>query len=246
MSETVVNEVEEAEEAEDEGTNEEDADQGEGNGEATEPELIAQLVSPHGLTPEQVERRFASVKKSWGTYKASVERNLDFLEQGRLTECPMCKEDHPGYIDLHDAGKYPEEVSTVVLQFLGFATEIAYKEDPDTGTCQRCDGEGIVATGSKVKTAKKKLCPACKGFGFQPPPGEDPLVAPISVAPLQPVTETAVPVNTDNVDPWGEPRILPDGRDNPNFQKMPQFKIPVQPWGQTAGLGATHPVADVA
>ena len=35
-----------------------------------------------------------------------------------------------------------------------------------------------------------------------------------------------------------EPRILPDGRQNPNFGKWPQYKIQVAPYGVTAGLNA--------
>jgi hypothetical protein len=45
----------------------------------------------------------------------------------------------------------------------------------------------------------------------------------------------------DEVDEWDEPRILPDGRENPNFGKMPNRKIPVEPWGVTAGLNAMSP-----
>jgi hypothetical protein len=41
-----------------------------------------------------------------------------------------------------------------------------------------------------------------------------------------------------DVDEWQEPRILPDGRENPNYGMMPHRKMLVEPWGVTAGLRA--------
>ena len=48
---------------------------------------------------------------------------------------------------------------------------------------------------------------------------------------------TAVGDQAD-VDEWGEPMILPDGRENPNYGRMPHRKILVEPYGMTANLRA--------
>ena len=40
------------------------------------------------------------------------------------------------------------------------------------------------------------------------------------------------------MDEWGEPMILPDGRENPNYGRMPHRKMLVEPYGVTANLRA--------
>lgn len=190
-----------------------------------------------GLTPEEAERAFRKIESSFRTYAASVERNHPSFESD-LIPCLLCPPNHPGFLNVHDAGRVPREVVDAVQAFLGFAREIDYAPAPDTRTCGTCNGEGKVASGSHVPEHRTRVCPVCNGFGYEPPPssmrnGE------FGIVPSEPAIAAAVPSGPPaDVDEWGEPRILPDGRANPNFGRMPAHKIAVEPWGATAGLVA--------
>jgi hypothetical protein len=210
------------------------------SGDVEEPEDAAPEPPFVGITPEEVEKRFKSVGRSWDTYSRAVEMQLDFTRD-LFKDCPMCfaSQVH-GYVDMRDAGKFPDPLKNLILEFLGISTERDYKQDDQITTCPRCDGEGLLATGSHVHSASVILCPTCEGYGCSPPPKQDKLTAPVPAPSIAPITETVQPLNTEDVDGFGEPRILPDGRPNPNHGKMPQFKVQVPPWGVTAGLTAQH------
>jgi hypothetical protein len=72
-------------------------------------------------------------------------------------------------------------------------------------------------------------CLRCKGQGFvgdaELPSIEAP---PASNGEVEFPDETQ-PAITADVDPNGSPRYLPDGQENPNFGKWPQFKDPTLP-----------------
>src|SRR6185503_4711800 len=107
-------------------------------------------------------------------------------------------------------------------------------------------GKGKVATGSSVPNFTSLICPECGGRGFYPPSvggtsGQGD-TASIAGAP-PPVLEQA---DQPEVDAWGDPRVLPDGRENPNFGRMPQYKVPIEPYGRTAGLTALDAPAEAA
>jgi hypothetical protein len=124
------------------------------------------------------------------------------------------------------------------MRFLGFATEQDYEASTIVRACAQCVGKGKVTTGSTVAGHETVTCPSCKGYGYVPPPTAAGTVAgsaevvPFAPAPLEPVGEQP------DVDEWQEPRILPDGRENPNYGMMPHRKMLVEPWGVTAGLRA--------
>lgn len=190
-----------------------------------------------GLSPEEAEKAFRKIEASYKTYAASVERNHPSFESD-LIPCLLCPPSHPGFLNVHDAGRVPKEVSDAVQTFLGFAREISYQPAPDTRECGTCAGEGKVSSGSHVPEHRTRTCPTCNGFGYEPPPGftrtngtPDGLDVAAAILPgiITPAGDT---------DEWGEPRILPDGRANPNYGRMPAHKIAVDPWGATAGLSA--------
>jgi len=213
-----------------------------GEPEQDEPEAVQEAPQEPlvgGLTPEEIEKRFKAAQRSWDTYERAIDRELDFTRE-ILKDCPMCFTGPRGFVNLNDAGKQPDPLKNLILEFIGISTEKTYKQDDQIQTCPRCDGEGKLATGSKVASAKTILCPTCKGYGCSPPPEGDVMATPTTVQPLAPVTEISVPLVTADVDEFQEPRILPDGRPNPNFGKFPQHKVPVAPWGVTAGLTAQH------
>ena len=189
------------------------------------------------VTPEQAEKAFQKIAQSFRTYERSVANNHPGYE-AEVIRCLLCPDAHPGFLNVNDAGRVPKDVSDAVQVFLGFAREISYEPAPDTRTCGTCNGEGKVASGSHVPEHKVRTCPTCNGFGYEPPPGAGrnghaPLAAPVEMA-----SGAVPPVLPADVDEWGEPRILPDGRANPNFGRMPIHKVAVEPWGITAGLVA--------
>src|SRR5205823_5221567 len=98
------------------------------------------------------------------------------------------------------------------------------------------DGEGKTATGSRVSGNDWRICPKCHGFGYTPPPEQGTNGAGAASEFHAPVGEHASPLEEPDNDVAGEPRLLPDGRVNPNYGKWPQYKVLVQPWGVTAGL----------
>lgn len=201
-----------------------------------EPEAEAEPVAP-GLTPEEIEKRYAKAEKATVAYAKRIGDALGELAD-ELTPCPLCPDVHKGFVNIADAGRVPEQVKDVVMLFLGFATAEQFAASQDHRQCSACEGLGKVKSGSRVAQWEALTCPACKGYGFVPPPGSE--RAPVDIG------GTVLPLHAPDApagggadrDPSGEPRLLPDGRENPNFGKWPQFKVAVPPWGATAGLVA--------
>ena len=161
-----------------------------------------------------------------------------FGEQANeLLPCPLCGDTlWPGFVHLGDAGRAPNDTKNATMQFLGYARELDYKQAPSVRPCPTCDAEGKVATGSHVPEHKTIVCPDCKGYGYAPPPGAQ--ATSTNGANITVTGPTMVPSGngSPDTDPWGDPKLLPDGRENPNYGKMPQYKILIDPWGVTAGL----------
>jgi hypothetical protein len=174
----------------------------------------------------EVKRYFTALGKIW------EEQAVD------LIPCPLCPDLHKGLVNKYDAGKVPEEITNAVQIFLGFAREQDYEPDPEVATCPTCKGRGFTKTGSQVTNNEKHTCKKCNGFGYFPPPvisGNGHAAVDVLHAPAG---ETLSPLDNPDVDLAGEPRVLPDGRMNPNFGLWPQYKVKVPPYGETAGLTA--------
>lgn len=189
------------------------------------------------LTPEALEKRAKRIETSFKTYTKAVERNYEDEFQ-YLAECPLCPDNHKGYVDLRSAGYVPQEVQDAVRMYFGVMREQDYAHSPTMHTCPDCEGKGKVATGSTVPEFVTVQCQRCGARGFigdQLPefPVNGQVTGPTVYQPERPATQAY-----DETDEWDEPRILPDGRENPNFGKMPNRKIAVEPWGTTAGLNA--------
>lgn len=178
------------------------------------------------------------LKKSERAFQTYTKKIGEVMEEDALNliECPCCPPMHKGYVDVRDAGKLPDEVVSVVMEFVGLARATELHADPDVATCARCGGEGRTATGSNVPGNEARTCGHCKGFGYYPPPEP---AAP-SNGHLSdfhyPAGEAPLPDVEPERDAWGEAKLLPDGRQNPNYGRMPQFKVAVPPWGITANL----------
>lgn len=205
--------------------------------ELEQPAAPPELAPHHGPTQQEVERAFKQVETAATAYAKKVAAALP-ADAFALSPCPLCADHIPAFVDLDIAGRLPEDVKQATLIYLGFAREQEYEPDPSTEQCRVCKGKGKTSTGSKVATNDTRRCANCNGYGYYPPPGSDVASAAPADPDHMPVGEQGGPISLDEVDPTGEPRILPDGRPNPNYMKWPQGKVLVQPWGVTAGLRA--------
>lgn len=210
--------------------------------EAEAPQEPVAAEPQSGATPEEWEQRAQKLERRAATYTRGVSEIMgdDALD---LIPCPCCSMTiHPMFVSKHDAGRYPEDVKAAVLTFLGFAQEQEYEQDQEVDTCTKCKGKGFTKTGSQVEGNKRRKCRHCKGFGYFPPPGESEQREATVADFHYPADEAPQPLASDQVDIAGEPRYLPDGRENPNFGLWPQYKVEVPPWGVTAGLTAQDTV----
>lgn len=193
-----------------------------------------------GASEAEWEARFKKAGQRFDTYQRAI---FGIFEEAAhdLVQCPLCLQ-VPGFVDKNAAGRVPEEQAALVKTFLGISRPIEYPHSSQHRTCGECEGLGKVTTGSRVPGKETVGCAACSGAGFigpqttvAPANGH---VEPVAVAALEDLGTGA----RDDVDEWNEPRILPDGRENPNFGRMPHRKIQVEPWGTTAGLTAQDAV----
>lgn len=233
--ETPESEQEETGLGDDEATGAEEADADENGAQAVAPPAA---TAADGMSQEQGQKIANERSKAWERFKqATIEK---WLEEGaHLRDCPLCFDSHKGLVDVRDAGMYPKEITDSVMAFLGLAREQDYKQSSSHTPCSFCDANGKVATGSHVPEFTTVTCPECKGYGYTPPPSSGATVTPIGAAPSAPQIGVPDDIQTGEVDNWGELRILPDGRPNPNFGKQPSFKVLVEPYGVTASLTAT-------
>jgi hypothetical protein len=203
-----------------------------------EPEPQPELASADDIA---WEARFRKIEQSFNTYSRAVERQLaddatDFIR------CPLCLGATPGFVNRHAAGRIPAEQADVVKTFLGLARPVDYPSSSQHRKCDSCQGLGKVATGSQVPGKEIIMCGVCSGNGFV---GPAPLAPAAASNGSEGVTGPTVygdePAPADR-DEWDQPRLLPNGHDNPNFGRMPNHWIQVEPWGDTRGLTAQDAV----
>ena len=137
-----------------------------------------------------------------------------------LVPCELCMPEIPGFHFDLSIMQPMDDTQARLISILKTPGAPEYVAAPDVRRCEACKGYGKGQTGSLVPGQETKVCTACAGFGFVPPPGST------TGAPDTSVIHTGNPdpgVQEDS-DPWGSPRILPDGQINPNYGKMPQYK----------------------
>jgi len=197
--------------------------------------LPVEETEPQELSEKEREAQFKKADRAVATYASKI-GDIYGDEAVNLIECPLCPPMHKGFLDGRDAGRVPDEVRAATLYFLGIATEVEYEASPQHRLCATCKGLGQVKSGSFVPQWETLTCPACNGCGFTPPPGGAVAAAAPEAGMIAPPTDNGAAPEPGEVDPTGERRLLPDGRQNPNWMKWPQGKILVPPWGITAGL----------
>lgn len=197
----------------DDGANDgDDAGQTDGAGTAKEP------AAPAAITEAEAEAIFSSLERQKASNSREVQKRAKSMWDD-LVPCPCCSTAGPvaGFI----FPVLPEPAQTMrrqsVALALGAEAPVEYLPDPDTETCERCQGKGMMTTGSDVEGQKVRVCTGCNSQGWrlktalvQPPPA---MPQPVPNLVAVPPANGTVPVT----DPWG--RTL----GHPHFGMSPEL-----------------------
>jgi hypothetical protein len=174
-------------------------------------------------TPEELEAQRTKLQRSATTWRNRVSDVLGEDAQ-LLVACELCEPDIPGFHFPADVMRPYDDQHARLIAVLRDQVGPDYPEASDVARCETCAGYGNVRTGSRVAGRETKTCATCVGYGYVPPPSLDRNgPAPAGQSPELVAVGTS-PGLQDDADAWGSPRLLPDGRDNPNYGKMPQYK----------------------
>lgn len=197
-----------------------------------------------GATQEEWEARFSKSEQRFKTYERAV---FGIFEDDAhdLIDCPLCLGPVRGFIDKNALGHFPPEQVALVKQVIGITAEMEYPASSKYHTCTECDGTGRVTTGSKVAGQENIGCGECNERGWI---GPEVAVAATNGHVENTATNANPPappsdLSTPDPDEFNQPRVLPDGRLNPNYGRRPNFWIEVPPWGSTQGLTAQDAVS---
>lgn len=189
-----------------------------------------QTTPPPGISYEQLEQMRKKLDTSANTWRRRVEELLgeDFE---MLTPCELCSFDIPGF---HWPAELQQPISETHERLLNVLRQPAapeYRDATQVRQCVDCAGWGKVKSGSRLASHETVTCPSCKGYGYTPPPV--PTSSGNGYAEAVQIEGGGVGGDQDeppaDADIWGSPRILPDGQENPNYGKMPQYKNPTLP-----------------
>lgn len=194
----------------------------------SEPEIAPELAQPEPQpAADESDQRIIDSQKKWTNYEKAI-RGIWGEYESNLLECPLCFTSHKGLIDLNDSGQYPEEILAAITEYARGSAQANYRAATQVRECPDCAGWGKVKSGSHVAAHETVTCPACKGYGYVPPPV--PSSSGNGYAEAAQIEGAGVGATPDEAEPqtdadiWGSPRLLPDGQENPNYGKMPQYK----------------------
>jgi hypothetical protein len=196
--------------------------------EEPEPEQPEAPPAPEGMSIEELEKVRTKLDTSANTWRRRV-NDLLGDEADMLVACELCDPLLPGFHFPAELEAPRDELHARLLDVLRAPAAPEYRPDPFTVECGTCGGWGKTLTKGHVAGKTERVCPTCKGLGFQSPdtPAADPSNgATANVAFDLPNEE---PLVSDGTDVWGSPKLLPDGQENPNYGKMPQYKNPTLP-----------------
>lgn len=174
---------------------------------------------------EEKRRKLASSATTWRNRVSAVLGE----EAQFLVPCELCEPDIPGFHFPAEVMVPADETHARLLDVLRSPAAPEYKAAVDVHRCDKCDGWGSVKTGSQKAGQDVKACSECMGFGFYPPPGGQYAATGAASTGAGFVPSPDGPMVVEDADPWGSPRLLADGQENPNYGKMPQFKNPALP-----------------
>ena len=192
----------------------------------------AEAVSPNVEMQEMWDKRWKTHERLSNAYFKKIE-DLWGDDAVKLTRWMIGPNSPYGYISEVDVGRLPDDFKQGLETVLGTVREQDYEPDPSAVECSTCRGKGKTKLPTSVAGKETRTCPTCNGAGYLEHGGPsangatEGLTAPaLSLA-------VAPDIQHGEVDEWGEPRILPDQRPNPNFGKLPQHKVTVEPYGIT-------------
>jgi hypothetical protein len=201
--------------------------------EETEPEQPPAEPEPEP-EPEQGYSE-ADLEKMRGSLEKEATRHANRVSEimgemaNTLVSCELCDETTPGFHWPAEMVPPSDDLRGRLFAVLRNPAEAPLRESPHTETCPDCDGWGKVLSGSLVADNKRIVCPTCKGLGYKPKGGQFVENTSGATVHTMPVAAPDVDVPPADADPFGSPRLLDDGQENPNYGKMPQFKNPELP-----------------
>ena len=222
--------VEQAEEeppAPEEPVVDDDPDQDEGVDDA-EP-AAAEPPPAQGLSIEELEKVRGQLDRSATTWRNRVSQLLG-EEALMLVPCELCDPLLPGFHFPAEVESPRDDLHARLLDVLRAPAAPEYQPDPFTLECTTCRGLGKTLTKSHVPGKGERVCPTCGGDGFKIQGGGPAAQSPNGNAEeVQYNLPSEEPLVADGADVWGSPKLLPDGMENPNYGKMPQYKNPTLP-----------------
>ena len=202
----------------------EEEEQGEGGDEGEQDDSPPPEPSSYARTQEQDKKLAAETKRHTSRISEIIGE-----EATELLTCPVCDPDLQGFMYEEQILRADTPVREAVRAALTPTNTVEYEQDPTTAECPTCLGEGRTRTGSRNPRYELTDCSRCKGYGYVPPPGalQNGTVSHDDTRELVPVGGPE-PIYED-ADNWGHPRLLADGRENPNYGRQPQYVDPQFP-----------------
>lgn len=127
---------------------------------------------------------------------------------GDFVECPLCQV--AGYAMMYQPGEIGPDQRDEILTVMGETSGRRLKKHPDLETCDFCDGEGELETGSKRPDNLTEVCPKCAASGYVHKSTPHGNVAQFPSREPYPWENETQPVVAPNVDRWGRPSNHPD------------------------------------
>lgn len=161
---------------------------------------------PEPMTQARAESILASLERYRGTVAREVAKRAGPMFDD-LVPCPLCSQGSPtlGYI----FPELPEPENSMrrayVEQALGGEPEAEYLDSPTKHKCDRCNGYGMLRTGSHVPNQDKLPCDGCDGNGWK----QDIFVPDAQHSTHVDFTQPNAATNGNTAetptDPWGRP-----------------------------------------
>lgn len=220
MSEVVTEEVEEPDElTEGEPEEEHEQESEPDDDEVAEPEPAHEdepEATSSAQTPEEVEKRMKALDKENLRHFKRVGEILEEDAQA-LEPCPRCFNFAAGLIFPPGMMPVSAEMRAAVKASIGEGVQAELQPADDAYVCSKCQGLGMVGTGSFVAGQEQLVCRACNGRGWEGPRAATAVGAPLSDgAPSVGVQVTPAQEAVD-ADPWGR---TPD---HPDYGRLPGF-----------------------
>jgi hypothetical protein len=184
------------------------------------------------MSERDLEEMSKKLERSATTWRNRVSELMGEMAQG-LVPCELCDPRIPGFHFPAEMEQPRDDLHAHLLEVLKNPAAPEYAPAQHVRQCVNCGGWGKVKSGSRVAGKELVVCPTCKGQGFQGDATVNPpapfMAQPQNGTPEVEFPEEAQPLATGDTDVWGSPRLLDDGQENPNYGKMPQYKVPGLP-----------------